>query len=607
MGSSNIRDLLTCFSPNFDFFAITSGDGRIKIWDTVKGQLQTEFSDIASGNEKNLFVKPEERGHLSIDYTCMKWVSFDRKKKRKLGLSLLVLGTGGGDVMALDVSAGQLKWKISDCHPGGVSAVSSAIQGSCIYTSGADGMVCEIDSMNGDLLRKFKASKKALSCICVSPDGKKIATAAAQMKIYGSDDHKKLQKFTGHPDAVRCMTISEDGKYIFSSSVGERYVAVWRADGSKKKSASCVLAMEHPAIFIDCRHVDNGGLSGAGFYVIAISEVGVSYFWYGTDIEDLSKAKPTKICVSSDEDPIKLHKGASAAIFAAKIQSVLKPASIDVFLSRGILVKPTFEKVVVNHGEDLRLNLSRNGLLMPPSQPRIPKKQLEQHSGATALDRSNAEGALLPAPKILDHVKVTQDQSLGPDLGQPMTSDEQASFMEIRLKTLGLLDELDYQTAKAMKNSRILKDIDLETILPPRKMKAKVVSMPLADASEMLSNLVDLWQSRSCNGKYVLPWICSILIHHGHQIISQERGNDALYSLYKMVKARESAAKPLLQLSGRLQLVIAQIDKATQLKTQPSLPENEVVESEDEDDSVDEVVFGEDDDEPQTSDEDNDE
>lgn len=40
------------------------------------------------------------------------------QKKRKLGTSLLVLGTGGGDVLALDVSAGQLKWRVNDCHPG---------------------------------------------------------------------------------------------------------------------------------------------------------------------------------------------------------------------------------------------------------------------------------------------------------------------------------------------------------------------------------------------------------------------------------------------------------------------------------------------------------
>lgn len=53
--------------------------GKFQIWDTLKGQLQTEFSDIQLTEEANLFAKPEKRGHLSIDYTCMNWVSFDKK------------------------------------------------------------------------------------------------------------------------------------------------------------------------------------------------------------------------------------------------------------------------------------------------------------------------------------------------------------------------------------------------------------------------------------------------------------------------------------------------------------------------------------------------
>lgn len=46
------------------------------------------------------------------------------QRKRKLGSSLLILGTGSGDVLALDVSAGQMKWRVSDCHPGCVSCFS---------------------------------------------------------------------------------------------------------------------------------------------------------------------------------------------------------------------------------------------------------------------------------------------------------------------------------------------------------------------------------------------------------------------------------------------------------------------------------------------------
>lgn len=37
---------------------------------------------------------------------------------------MLILGTGSGDVLALDVSAGQMKWRVSDCHPGCVSCFS---------------------------------------------------------------------------------------------------------------------------------------------------------------------------------------------------------------------------------------------------------------------------------------------------------------------------------------------------------------------------------------------------------------------------------------------------------------------------------------------------
>ena len=40
------------------------------------------------------------------------------RRKGSFGCSLLILGTVCGDVLALNVSAGQLKWRVSDCHSG---------------------------------------------------------------------------------------------------------------------------------------------------------------------------------------------------------------------------------------------------------------------------------------------------------------------------------------------------------------------------------------------------------------------------------------------------------------------------------------------------------
>jgi U3 small nucleolar RNA-associated protein 5 len=81
----------------------------------------------------------------------------------------------------------------------GVNAVSSSAKASCIYSGGADGMVCQIDPHSGNLIRKFKASTKTVSSLCVSPDGKILVTASTQLKTFNCSDLKKIQKFTGHP------------------------------------------------------------------------------------------------------------------------------------------------------------------------------------------------------------------------------------------------------------------------------------------------------------------------------------------------------------------------------------------------------------------------
>ncbi|XP_060197598.1 uncharacterized protein LOC132626666 isoform X2 [Lycium barbarum] len=538
MGTANIRDILTCFSPSLDFFAISTGDGRIKIWDTVKGQVQTEFADIVSTETASLFTKPG--GHLSMDYTCMKWLSCDKKKKRKLGTSLLVLGTGSGDVLALDVSAGHLKWRFSDCHPGGVNAISFPSHGSFIYTTGADGLVCKIDSMSGNLLHKFKASTKAISSLSVSSDGKVLATATSQLKIFTCLDDKKIQKFSGHPGAVRCMVFSEDGRHILSSAVGDRHVAVWKLDGSKKKSACCLLAMDHPAVFLDCYHIKTVDENDASLGVLAISEIGVCYFWHGKSFEELHNSKPTQICVSLDEKILKKHKEAMHSIFSAKLQSIGMSGSGHMFVAYGLLIKPSFEKVIVQPGADLRLKSLLDGILLSFSQSRKSKQASNTQSQVTALDCANAEGALLPLPKILDQVDVKTGikPTARKDIIGKQGEDEVAICMEDQLRSLGMISS-DYDLSpSSILDPKILKGISVDASMPPKKMKAAVLSMEPPDAYNLLKALVAAWQSGSSMGRHVLPWICCILVNHNEFVTSQEPLTSLLDSLNKGLVVR---------------------------------------------------------------------
>ncbi|KAK6161055.1 hypothetical protein DH2020_004436 [Rehmannia glutinosa] len=522
MGSSHIRDILTSFSPALDLFAISLGDGRIKIWDTAKGQVQTEFADIAS-TETSIFGKQEE-GHLSMDYTCMKWLSLEKKKKRKLGSSLLVLGTGGGDVLALDVSAGQLKWRVNNCHPGGVTAVSLPIQGSHIYTAGADGMVCEIDSMSGNLINKFSAASKAISSLAVSPDGNMIATAAAQLKIFNCSNHKKLQKFSGHPGPVRCMIFTEDGRYVLSSALGERYIAVWKIDGSKAKSASAFLAMDHPAVFLDSRCLNSENPDNAGLSVLAISET----------------------------------------VFAI--------SGMERLLMSCAIPNPRRSLYLVMTGFYRK---TRGQFLI-----------------------SNTEAALLPVPKMFDlndgksGIKLVGSKDRG-------ELDSVTLCMEDRLRSLGILGNSDDALGTTLDSKRF-KGINLDASTPHKKVKATVSSMEPSDAFTLLKGLVDVWHSRSHSGKHVLPWICCILVYHSDYVKSQEP--KLLDFLYKVSNSKGPAINSLFQLSGRLQLVSAQINKATNNKQLVLEHDEQKDESEDED--VDEVVYGIDEDSQSSSDSD---
>ncbi|CAI9290877.1 unnamed protein product [Lactuca saligna] len=554
METTNIRDVLTSFSPSLDFLAISSGDGRIKIWDTIKGHVQTDFANIVSTDETDFFAKPEG-GHLSVDYTCMKWLSLEKKKKRKLRNSLLILGTGGGDVLGLDVSAGQLKWRVSDCHPGGVTAVSFPTNGSCVYTAGVDGMICELDSITGNLLAKFKASTKAISSMSVSPDGKVLATAAAQLKIFSCSDRKKMQKFSGHPGAVRCMTFSDEGKYVISSASGERYIAIWEVDGSKKKSSCCVLAMDHPAIFIDTKSIGVEGLS-----VLSISEMGVCYLWNGINMEELRNSIPTKV---SMEDNLSF-KGSVPAIFSAKLQSFSKPATGNLFLAHGLIIKPSFEKITLQCGSDVMLKSSLDGILIPLTQSQKSKKGVENKNQITALDRANTEHALLPVLNISNADDGdSRDMTSSKD---NMEMDQVKLCLEDRLRTEGILSSDNDFTSNKLQLSKPLKGVNLEDNMPQKQMIAAVSSMTPDDAYTLLKVLLAMWQSSD-------------------YIKSQEPTSQLLDSLYKLTKSKGEVIQSLLQLSGRLQLFTAQINKAadkSQILKQEEESEDEAEEEEEE-------------------------
>ncbi|KAL6901926.1 hypothetical protein ACP4OV_004802 [Aristida adscensionis] len=619
-----IRDILTSFSPEADFLALSSGDGRIKVWDALRGRLQTEFADIPAVEAGA--VAETKRGHLALDYTCMKWVQLSNKqKKKKAGSSLLVLGTGSGDVLALDVAAGQWKWRVSDCHPGGVTAVAYSKHGRIVYTAGTDGIVCKIDASDGSVVGKFRSSSKAVSALAVSSDGKILATAAGQLRTFDTSDNKKIQKFSGHPVAVRSMVFSNDSQYVLSSGIGERYVAIWKLGGGKTQSSSCILSMEHPAIFVDCKCSDKGEI-----HILAISEIGVCYFWCGNNVDDLRNKKPTKIAASESS----LSKAQQAySIFAAKLQGLDGPNSSHVQLAYGSVVKPCFNKILACYGTDINLGISQDGVLLPNIQSTMSKKgpSAKKQETVTALDRANAEDAILPVPKLHTQEKkrkhdVTKSSSdIVPAVQSELTPtrliqrkvpvqriEDDSVCIEDMLRGCGVINSRVDQSAEDHPGipTNILSDlfgggsIKVNANLPSKKIRAHLRSLKPGDACKFLDKLVSAWKTRSGSGELVLRWIYCLLVTHG-RFIPYENSPKVISNLEKMCAERYAAAEDLLKLSGRLRLIMAQVDKVANNipeVTSEDMQDAAALSDEDEDEEMDETVYGQDPDSSQDSD-----
>ncbi|CAN6325488.1 unnamed protein product [Urochloa humidicola] len=619
-----IRDLLTSFSPSADFLALSSGDGRIKVWDALRGRLQTEFADIPAVEVGA--VAETKRGHLALDYTCIKWVQLSGKqKKRKAGSSLLVLGTGSGDVLALDVAAGQWKWKVSDCHPGGVTAVAYSKHGRSVYTAGADGMVCRIDASDGSVMGKFRSSSKAISALAVSSDGNILATAAGQLRTFDTSDNKKIQKFSGHPVSVRSMVFSNDSQYVLSSGIGERYIAIWKLGGGKTQSSNCILSMEQPAIFVDCKCSDEGEI-----HVLAISEIGVCYFWSARNIDDLRNKKPTKITVSESS----LSRAQAFSIFAAKLQGVDGPNSAHVLLAYGSVAKPSFDKILVCYGTDINLGISQDGVLLPNIQTTMTKKDqsVKKQETVTALDRANAEDAILPLPKVHTQEKkrkhgvtkpsgdiepasdLTTSRSIQKRVPVQRIEDDRICIEDM-MRERGILDTAVDQSIEGHPSipTNIFSDIFGEgsrkvgVNLPSKKIRVHLRSLKPEDACKLLENLVSAWKTRSGSTELVLRWIYCLLVIHG-RFIHSEKSKKLISNLEKMCAERYSTTEDLLKLSGRLRLIKAQVDKgadnASELPSEKMQDAAAAIESDEEEEEVDEMVFGEDSDSSQNSDED---
>ncbi|XP_058074553.1 uncharacterized protein LOC131223236 isoform X2 [Magnolia sinica] len=568
MGREKIKSLLSCFTPEGDFLAILSPDGNIKVWNTVSGNLLGEWRD--------------SYGDSAGSYSCIA-CTFIRKKVIASGAFLLALGTNAGDVLVINILTGEKNWISVGCHLGGTTAVSFAKKGRSLHTTGADGMVSELDSRTGELVGKFKASKKCISSLALSYDEKLLAVGSDKIRVFSLENKRELQKFSAD-GPIQHIAVMDGGKAVVSSGLGEKQLQVWECNQENRTRISmAVLSMRKPPVMMECK----SSFEDEGVVVLSVSEAGTAYIW---DLRTTPNqgVTPTRILVKSvrtEMDQQKSAKKNRIPVIAARLRDIEKGARISVIVAYGSPINPQFNILEVTYpGEEVfitavdetsvpgtAVNPQENGegntgmgLHSPKSEGTDPPSQKKREKKKRALSDTDP---VSPRNNVdAGHLEIRDGFDIDYDMNEPTMGE--------KLANLNLVDDATAKSPKKEDLSSNAKPPSADSVhvllrqalhaddhvllldcLYTRDEKVIANSTSMLNPSDVLkflNSLVSMIQSRGAVLVCAIPWLRSLLLQHAGGIMSQESSLRALNSLYQLIESRVSTFGSALQLSSCL-------------------------------------------------------
>lgn len=312
-----------------------------------------------------------------------------------------------------------------------------------------------------------------------------------------------------------------------------------------------------------------------------------------------------------------------------------------VLVAHGSSVKPHFEKVSLSgqEGLSISLNSSAEGALLPAGAA-VDKTGIAT-AKVTVLGPDNAGEATMARPQIdIASAKKktkkrraeTEDEEAQPsvklseekvdvsadldDTALTVVPDDEQTLEEklIALKVIEEGDAKDHNVDAQEFDKAVVPRADSLQVLLSQALKAednalleqclnvgdeKVISNTIRrlrpfEAAKFLSVAVSKMEGRPQRALGLVPWVRAVLLQHASFIMTNLAMQPVLTTLYQIIETRLSVFRPLMSLSGRLDLIMAQIQKNESQGKEDQQKEAAVVyeEEDDEPEAVDVMVDG---------------
>ncbi|XP_006990765.1 WD repeat-containing protein 43 [Peromyscus maniculatus bairdii] len=568
------------FSPDGQaYFALASGDGHLRVWETASNRLHQEYVPSA---------------HLSGTCTCLAWAparlqakeSHQRKKRKSevIGSSdqvdLLALGTAVGSILLYSTVKGELHSKlISGGHENRVNCIQWHQDNDCIYSCSDDKYIVEWSIQTCKVKCKWKGDNSSVSSLCISPDGKMLLSAGRTIKLWVLETKEVYRHFTGHSTPVSSLRFTTvrpkesqpfdgvTGLYFLSGAVHDRLLNVWQVRSeNKEKSAVMSFTVTDEPVYIDLTLSENKEEPVKLAVVCRDGQVHL----FEHILNGHCKKPLTSNCTIQIATPGKGKKSTPKPIPILAAGFCLDKTSL--LLVYGSWFQPTIERVALN-SKDTHICLERDlsNCWAPTVETAITKVRTPVMNSEAKVLVPGIPGHHAPIkPPLSQPKEVENKRKLG---SNEASIEERLGAMDLDRK--GRKDDLQTNSFPILLTQG-LESNDLEMlnkVLQTRNInliKKTVLRMPLHAVIPLLQELTKRLQGHPNSAVLMVQWLKCVLTIHASYLSTLPDLVHQLGTLYQLMESRVKTFQKLSHLHGKLILLITQVTASEKMKKVPS-------------------------------------
>ncbi|KAF9040377.1 WD40 repeat-like protein [Hymenopellis radicata] len=578
---------LSSFSPNGNLFAFLSlavDKHRLRVYDSSSGKSVAE--NVFDVSRVTALVWGQVVGADSTDDSPSKKKrrkTADDQSAEKATLEAIILGMSDGTILVFSPTHGRTMRTLS--NPKSTTAILSVVvdKNKHLWTSSADGTVRLWDLESGNITRSHKSDDRIpYSSIAMRPsdleDDSRILAAHHSIHLLSLDKKiSEVASFPGHASPVKILQWDASqvpANRFVSLAEGDRVVSVWELprDGAKQGKLVASVQLDADARLVALQNTEP---SSRNQTLLTLSSSGrISIYPIPNELTPPPKS-PHKVSTLLPRSTLAVppSKNTSGAQLIGVTFSAGSSGSIRIVRLVGG-VKPVFDLVhYLEDGsdtfitdvaiDDVPIGLLTEGTTLLPNKRYAENNSMAIGSGAELGHAEELEDMARPEGELDAELA---ELSLGQRLTQAGGKQNEISVVPAASLTRTLLQALHSSDSRLMETCLAHSDPVLirNTIkaLPPQlAVPLLMACMDRLSRGARAGNMKGGGGGASSQrGASLITWVKTVLTIHSGHLMTMPDLVARLSGLHATLTSRLALQENLLSLSGRLDMVLSQIE-----------------------------------------------